>query len=95
MFLTELPLWDAGIAFGYVLILAETPDERVAPFYMIHMSASDPQPKVGSRCTFHHQTSPIRQTVGGMDTAPGLQGELVERFECDPPATPPPARPFG
>lgn len=91
---TNVPMWEAGAMVGYVLLLARTPADAVEPFYMIYMSASEPQPNLGSRCTFWHRPARVGGTVGGLETLPDLTGELVDRFDCDPPATPPPPRPF-
>lgn len=81
------PDWASGIAWTSILILGQSADGDIAPYYLTFHGEDEPVPPLGGRCTIRH--SPYRlEIVGGVQTRPGLKGELFDDFDCTPPPEP-------
>lgn len=75
------PTFDSGYVMATVLVLGQSADGDVDPYYLIHFSAESPVPAVGARCTLWHSDYPL-EVVGGLEIPRGLKGQVFSRFEC-------------
>lgn len=81
------PGWASGIAWTSILILGQSADGDIDPYFLTYHGEQEPVPPLGGRCTILH--APYRlELVGGLQARPGLKGELFEDFECIPPPEP-------
>ncbi|HEY1223680.1 MAG TPA: hypothetical protein VGE54_00515 [Brevundimonas sp.] len=75
---------ESGIYHTATLILGQTDDGDIDPYYLTFFAETYPVPPLGSRCILHHFKSRV-EIVGGLSTRPMDRGNYISDFECEPP----------
>lgn len=81
----ESPQIPSGVLHTATLILGQSEDGRIAPYYMTFHGDQAPVPPLGSRCVLHHRASTGSIMVGGLSLHPGAPGQVFWEFDCAPP----------
>lgn len=76
----------SGVYHTATLLLGQTDDGDIDPYYLTFLSEEMPVPPLGSRCILHHFESQV-EIVGGLSTRPMDRGSYISDFECEPPPT--------
>lgn len=78
------PDWESGMYMTTTLVLGQSDDGDIDPYYLIYFGENEPAPPVGGRCTFRHRLTNL-EIVGGLRMLPGSNGAVFQDFECSPP----------
>lgn len=77
----EAPGVGSGIIHVTWLILGRSEDGKVESYYLLPDGDGASIPMPGNRCLLHHRTG-VLEMVGGRQTQPVPQGEIISAFEC-------------
>jgi hypothetical protein len=82
----EKPLVGSGMFHTATLILGQTEDGDINPYYMTFHGETFPLPPLGSRCTLHHE--PVTHSLyTSVALHPASRPEVFWNFECEAPPT--------
>lgn len=75
---------ESGVLHTATLILGQTDDGDIDPYYLTFFGDAWPVPPLGSRCVLHYQEYQL-EIVGGLSTRPMDRGNYISDLECEPP----------
>ena len=78
------PRIPSGILHTATLILGQTEDGDIDPYYLTFFGDEWPVPPLGSRCVLHHREYQL-ELVGGLSTRPMDKADYISDFDCEPP----------
>lgn len=83
------PRTPSGVLHTTTLILGQSDDGNIDPYYMTFHGDRMPVPPLGSRCVLHHRATDVYRggsiLVGGLSISPWSTSEVFWEFECAPP----------
>ncbi|KQW84089.1 hypothetical protein [Brevundimonas sp. Root1279] len=76
------PDFDSGLLMATILVLGQSSNGDVDPYYLIQLSRDAPVPTVGAQCRIWHSDMAL-EFVGGLEISEGLKGRVFGHFECN------------
>lgn len=80
----DKPPFPSGIVHTSTLLLGQSEEGDIDPYYLTYFGEEFPVPPLGSRCLIEYRPGRL-ELVGGLSVRPLDKGDYISSFDCSPP----------